>query len=145
MSQETLNEYDEREKELLKLEQRWRTKILAAESRKRRKYITKEWRRQNTALRKAWAKRICKAAKNDYRRWFDTVAQGLVGWLEHPNQATGQAQAKKLLQRLQPRVRTPQSERSPSPIVVENRATKPPPEVIQDITKIFNKILRGAP
>eukprot|EP01047_Picozoa_sp_COSAG01_P118909 COSAG01_NODE_47607_length_388_cov_4.107266_1_plen_68_part_10 len=68
MSQETLNEYDEREKELLKLEQRWRTKILAAESRKRRKYITKEWRRQNTALRKAWAKRICKAAKNDYRR-----------------------------------------------------------------------------
>eukprot|EP01047_Picozoa_sp_COSAG01_P039575 COSAG01_NODE_3279_length_6310_cov_7.179462_1_plen_187_part_00 len=49
-----------------------------AESRKRRKYITKEWRRQNTALRKAWAKRICKAAKNDYRRWFDTVAQELV-------------------------------------------------------------------
>eukprot|EP01047_Picozoa_sp_COSAG01_P082105 COSAG01_NODE_16637_length_1218_cov_5.727435_1_plen_278_part_00 len=74
MSQETLNEYDEREKELLKLEQRWRAKILAAESRKRRKYITKEWRRQNTALRKAWAKRICKAAKNDYRRWLPPAA-----------------------------------------------------------------------
>eukprot|EP01047_Picozoa_sp_COSAG01_P072815 COSAG01_NODE_11684_length_1879_cov_236.520787_3_plen_125_part_00 len=93
MTQETLDVYDEREKELLKLEQRWRTKILKAKTRKRRQLITKEWRKQNTALRKEWAKRICKAAKNDYRKWFDTVVKELVGWLEHPNQATGQARS----------------------------------------------------
>ena len=54
-------------------------------------------------VRKEWAKLICDSAKADYRMWFDSVAQELVEALEDDDKAKGQAKAKKLLQRLQPR------------------------------------------